>query len=219
MKEVFPNYLKELDSNYGHTSSSTDFKYYIDENVKVISKELKEYDGLELEYVAIMPINQELNSYVSNIKASDLNTLINSLKEIKFDNFNDGVVTKIYGRLPMFKFDYKLDLQEDLNHLGIIDVFDISKSDLSNMVNTNAAISEVNHEANIEFSNEGIKASAVTGIFGVGAGECGFDYHYDVPVEEIDLTFIKPYMFLIRDVNSGEVWFTGTVYNPTAAEY
>ena len=47
---------------------------------------------------------------------------------------------------------------------------------------------------------------------GLGAG--GFDYSFDVPIEEIDLTFDKPYMFIIRDKNSGEVWFTGTVYEP-----
>ena len=45
-------------------------------------------------------------------------------------------------------------------------------------------------------------------------GVGGFDYLYDVPVEKINLDFDKPYMFIIRDKNSGEVWFTGTVYKP-----
>ena len=48
---------------------------------------------------------------------------------------------------------------------------------------------------------------------GAGGGG-GFDYIYDVPVENVDLTFNKPYMFIIRDKSTGEVWFTGTVYNP-----
>ena len=43
----------------------------------------------------------------------------------------------------------------------------------------------------------------------------GFEYLYEVPVEHIDLTFDSPYLFLIRDVDTGEVWFTGTVYEPT----
>ena len=43
---------------------------------------------------------------------------------------------------------------------------------------------------------------------------CGFDYKFDVPVEKIDLTFANPYMFIIRDKDTGEVWFTGTVYEP-----
>ena len=41
-----------------------------------------------------------------------------------------------------------------------------------------------------------------------------FDYLYKVPVERIDLTFNKPYMFIVRDKSTGEVWFTGTVYEP-----
>ena len=45
-----------------------------------------------------------------------------------------------------------------------------------------------------------------------------FDYLYDVPVEEIDLTFDKPYIFIIRDKDTGEVWFAGTVYNPLSIE-
>ena len=39
-----------------------------------------------------------------------------------------------------------------------------------------------------------------------------------MPVEEIDLTFDKPYMFIIRDKDTGEVWFAGTVYNPLSIE-
>ena len=70
------------------------------------------------------------------------------------------------------------------------------------------------HKANIEFSNDGIKASAATALGGAGATGCGFDHLYEVPVEEIDLTFDKPYMFIIRDKETGEVWFTGTVYEP-----
>ena len=36
-----------------------------------------------------------------------------------------------------------------------------------------------------------------------------------MPVEKIDLTFDKPYIYLIRDKDSGEVWFAGSVYEPT----
>ena len=45
-----------------------------------------------------------------------------------------------------------------------------------------------------------------------------FDYLYDVPVEKIDLTFDKPYMFIIRNKETGEVWFAGTVYEPLSLE-
>ena len=49
---------------------------------------------------------------------------------------------------------------------------------------------------------------------GMGAGGCEFDYTYDVPVETIDMTFDKPFMYIIRDKNTKEVWFVGAVYEP-----
>ena len=55
--------------------------------------------------------------------------------------------------------------------------------------------------------------AAATALGGAGAATC-WDYKFEVPVEEIDLTFDKPYMYIIRDKATGEVWFAGTVYNP-----
>ena len=37
-------------------------------------------------------------------------------------------------------------------------------------------------------------------------------------VIDVDLTFDKPYMYLIRDVETGEIWFAGTVYEPLDIE-
>ena len=54
------------------------------------------------------------------------------------------------------------------------------------------------------------------GGMGAAAGGCGYqEYSFDVPVKKIDITFDKPYIYIIRDKDSGEVWFTGTVYEPT----
>lgn len=207
-------YIKELGTGYKHISSSTDFKFYNDDNVKVFAKDLKEYNGTTLQYVGIMPKNDSLDNYIKNIKSSDINELISNLKSIELDSFKDGVITEIYGHIPLFKFDYELNLMDDLNKLGIKNAFDSNKADLSNLSSGNAYISQATHKANIEFSNDGIKAAAATAVGGKGAGECGFDYNYKVPVEKIDLTFDNPYMFIIRDKVSGEVWFTGTVYAP-----
>lgn len=214
VKSYVDDYIKEINKNYKDISSTTDFKFYSDDNVKVFAKDLKEYNGTTLQYIGIMPKNDSLNNYIKNIKSSDINTLINSLKTVNLDSFKDGVITEIYGYIPMFKFDYELNLMNDLSKLGITNVFDSSKADLSNLSSGNAYINQATHKSNIEFSNNGIKASATTTIGGAGAHDCGFDYLYEVPVEKINLTFDNPYMFIIRDKNSGEVWFTGTVYEP-----
>ena len=160
-----------------------------------------------------MPLNQDLDEYVKNITVQDINTLLGQLKKIELNNFKDGVVTKITGFIPKFKFDYELDLMNDLKTLGIKNVFESGKADLKNITSDDLYINKVSHKSNIEFTQDGIKASAVTYAGGKGSGGT-FDYYYDVPVEEIDLTFDKPYMFIIRDKKTEEVWFTGTVYNP-----
>ncbi|MGN1379107.1 MAG: serpin family protein [Bacilli bacterium] len=207
------NYIKEIDSNYQDVASSTDFRFYDDDNVKAFAKELQEYNGVTLEYISIMPKNQILSSYIKNLNAQNINNIINNLKTIELNNFDNGYITKISGKLPLFNYEYELKLKEDLQKLGITNVFN-DNADLSNMLNTNNTIDKVVHKTNIEFSNEGIKAASSTGIFGGGGAYCAFDYKYDVPVKEIDLTFDKPFMYLIRDINTNEIWFAGTVYTP-----
>ena len=206
-------YIEEINSNYKKVDASTDFSFYTDENIKVFAKELKKYDGKQLEYIGIMPLNKELDEYVKNITAQDINTLLGQLKKIELNNFKEGVVTKITGFIPKFKFDYELDLMNDLKTLGIKNVFESGKANLKNITSDDLYINKVSHKSNIEFTQDGIKASAVTYAGGRGAGGI-FNYYFDVPVEEIDLTFDKPYMFIIRDKKTEEVWFTGTVYNP-----
>ena len=207
-------YIEELKSNYGKSEYSSDFKLYTDDNVKVFAKDLQEYDGTTLQYVGIMPTQKDLTEYVKEVKASDINNIISNLKELKIENFKDGVATIITGDIPLFKYDYELQLMDDLKKLGIKNVFDINKADLSNLTTGTTAITKAVHKANIEFSNEGIKAAAATVEGGLGSTYGGFEYLYQIPVEKIDLTFNKPYMYIIRDKDTGEVWFTGTVYEP-----
>ena len=208
-------YVKELSANYQTISSSTDFLFYVDDSVKVFAKDLKKYNGTTLQYIGIMPTDGNLSTYIKNTNASSLSELISKIKPLTFDSFKDRVITDIHGYIPMFKFDYQLDLVNGLNTLGIKDVFDSNKANLSNLTTDKAYISDAKHKATIDFSNDGIKAGAFTAGGGAGAGGCGYDYQFKVPVENIDLTFDKPYMFIIRDKDTNEVWFAGTVYEPT----
>ena len=208
------NFIDELSEGYQDVSGSTDFDFYNNDEVKLFAKELKTYNGTTLQYIGIMPTKDNLKNYIKDINAKKINELIDNLKPIQLNSFNDGVVTYITGYIPVFNYDYKLDLNKDLTKLGIINIFDSQKSDLSNL-SSGAYIDKTIHKATIDFSNDGIKAAAVTVGGGFGDGGCIFDYKYKMPVEEIDLTFDKPYIYLIRDKNSGEVWFAGSVYNPT----
>ena len=208
-------YMEEINKGYKDISSSTDFTFYVDDNITAFAKDLKQYGNTTLQYVAIMPKKAPLKSYISNLKSSDITSIINKLKEVKLENFDEGYITSIEGYIPMFQYDYELNLISDLHKLGIKNIFYISKADLSKMANTKVAIDEAKHKANISFSNDGIKAAAAFELGGAGAGDCGFDYFYDVPIKKIDLSFNKPYIYLIREKSTGEIWFVGSVYEPT----
>ena len=208
-------YLEEIGQAAGSLDYSTDFKVYYDDNIKAFAKELKEYNGVTLEYVAIMPKNGTLKDYVTNIKSSDISTIISNLKEIKSENFEDGKITYIHGSLPIFDYDYELDLTNDLKKLGITDIFDSEKANLSKIATKQSLyISDTKHKANISLSNDGIKAAAATAIGGKGAAGCRFEYLYEVPVVDVDMTFDKPFMYLIINKDTNEVWFVGQVYEP-----
>lgn len=215
VEEGLNRFIKELKENYGKAANSTDFLVHEDESVKVFAKDLQKYGDSTLQYVGIMPKNVELTEFIKNTNKDELSKILNNLKEVNINSFEDGYVTRIRGFIPFFKFEYELKLLEDLKTLGVKDVFDSEKADLSNLTTSNTHINKAIHKANIEFSNDGIKASASTAIGGAGAASGPyFEHLFKVPVKEIDVTFDKPYMYLIRDKATGEVWFTGTVYEP-----
>ena len=219
VEKYLNDYIEALKLNYNEhrAVSSIDFSLYTDSNVKAFSKDLKEYNGTTLQYIGIMPTNEELDKYVKDVDSDKINDIIKNMKDIKNENFKQGAITRVTGFIPKFKFDYDLDLINDLAQIGITDVFDQTKADISDIVSMDGAyIGDAVHKANIEFTQDGIKASATTVFAGKGAGDPEFDYVFDVPIEEIDLTFDKPYMFIIRDKETGDVWFSGTVYEPLA---
>lgn len=210
------DYMEELKENYGKVYTSTDFFFSDNDDEKVFAKDLKTYDNTTLQYVGIMPKEENLNTYINNLTTERLANLINGIKDSsKSDNYKEGVVTQIEGYIPFFDFDYNLELKENLEELGVTDIFSVGSADLSKLTSIDTAyIQDALHKANIDFSNDGIRAAAVTvAIGGMGAGY-SFDYQWDVPVETIDMTFDKPFFFIIRDKSTGEVWFTGAVYQP-----
>ena len=162
-----------------------------------------------------MPKSDKLTDFVKNTDKDSLNKLIDRLKEVKIENMEEGYATRIRGFIPFFKFEYELQLMEDLQKLGIKDIFDSQKANLSGMLKSSNGefISDAAHKATIEFSNDGIKAAAATQMSGAGGIHGPFFEHlFKIPVKDIDISFNKPYMYIIRDKATGEVWFTGTVY-------
>ncbi len=218
--EYIDKYVSDINNNFGKSDSSTTFKMYFDDTVKVFAKDFKEYDGTQLQYVGIMPTQELLSEYISDISAKEISELIGGLKDIKNENFEEGKVTKVIGSVPEFDFDEDVDLVDEFKKLGVEKVFK-EDADLSKMLKSaddDVSVGSIKHAAKIQFTNFGVKAAAATTIIGVGSAmEMDFEYSFDVPTVEIDMTFDKPFLYLIRDKKTGEVWFMGTVYEGVAA--
>ena len=181
--------------------------YYIDNDITVLTMDFDEYDKKQFEFMAIMP-QENLSDYVENISKEQINQID---KNLQFE------LHRINVRIPKFKFDYDLKLKDDLIKLGIKDAFNQNSADFSKMVdlekvNSNMYITDALHKADIEFTEKGVKAAAVTIIMG---GFNGMGGRLDEPV---DIIINKPFMFIIRDKNTKDIWFTGTVYEPNLWE-
>lgn len=60
-----------------------------------------------------MPQKESLHNYINNLDASKINETLDNLKSITLEDFEEKVVTKISGYIPLFKYSYKFDLIED----------------------------------------------------------------------------------------------------------
>ena len=65
-------FIKQLDSNYKRVDTSTDYYFYIDDNVKAFAKDLKTYNGTTLEYVGIMPTSESFTDLQSRLQHCSL---------------------------------------------------------------------------------------------------------------------------------------------------
>lgn len=190
-------------------SSLDDVSYYMENDITAITIDLKEYEETELEFMALMP-NTNLEQYVHSLTMDKIEEITQNLNSAS--NTKAGVKINI----PKFAFNYDLNLKNDLIKLGITDAFDSKLANFSNIADLektqkNLYVSDALHKANIEFSEEGIKAAAVT-VFGmVDATSVGVEN--EIPIE---INIDNPFVFLIRDKNTNAIWFVGTVYEPNS---
>ncbi len=178
-----------------------DFKYFKDDNVSVISKDLKEYDGKQFELIAILP-EENLEDYINNLKDNDLDDLFGKLTTVDSKS-------EVNLAIPKFEYEYSMDdFKENLKAIGLVDMFDEKTANFSKMASKELYVSDGIHKAKIEFGEKGVKAAAVTVIM-------MFEKSSIEPQKKtINITFDKPFMYVIRDKDSKEVWFMGTVYEP-----
>lgn len=194
------------------------FKYFETKDAKGIIKDYALYDTrtgeitnnknndtIELEYIAILP-NDYIRDYINDFDKNDLEEIYNGIQEDENTDY--------YLNLPKFTYDFDYtDFKEALIDLGITDVFNESKSNLRGMLKEDSIldlyVGKAIHKSKIELSENGTKAAAVTAMM---------VFKNSIIMEndrkKVEITFNQPFLYIIKDKNSDNIWFFGTVYEP-----
>lgn len=197
-------------------NSKNDISYIESDNATGIIKDYIPYDKdgnedllnsdnehLELEFIGILP-KGDINEYINNFDSNELNKLLNSKK-------NSDESTDIEVSIPRFSYEYNVDKFIDvLKNLGINDAFNEETADFSKISSDyQLYISNALHKSKIEFNENGTKAAAVTALI------LDYDTSYEKPKKTINVYFNKPFLYIIKEKNTDNIWFFGTVYEPT----
>lgn len=180
-----------------------DVSYYKDNDITALTMNLQEYDNMQFEFVAIMP-EENLSDYIETLTIEDVNTILEDTTLASDTPYGVDI------SIPKFSFDYNLQLKQDLMDLGMTDAFDENLADFSNMTSERLYVGDALHKADIDFSEEGIRAAAVT----VLTMRTTVMLPDDDQPEEIKID--KPFVYFIRDKQTNEIWFVGTVYEPNS---
>lgn len=102
--------------------------------------------------------------------------------------------------LPKFKLEKQNNLKSNLTNLGLHEMF--GNADLSGVSgNTELFVSDVVQRAVVKVDEEGTEAAAATGVTEVNR------MGIELPVVKVD----HPFLFFIRNRNTGEIFFAGQV--------
>jgi serpin B len=110
--------------------------------------------------------------------------------------------------LPRWSTTTALDLVERLKQLGVTDLFDGAKADLTGIADARLYVGAVIHQATITVDENGTEAAAATAVVGDTSG--------GGPDDEVSVTVDRPFIYLIRDNGSNEILFAGRVLDPSS---
>ncbi|RZF32877.1 hypothetical protein LSTR_LSTR017268 [Laodelphax striatellus] len=148
------------------------------------------YKGDEIIMYIVLP-EGDLRQTIGQLRESDYKAMIDSCENR----------SSIY-MVPKMKLEASINLESLLPELGVTSLFDPTTSGLDDIA-PRAYVNEIIHKVEIEVSEFGTTASAVTGV-SVNRG--GF-----TPVVRVD----KPFLFFIHHVKTDSFLFWGTVTKPT----
>ncbi len=172
------------------------YKFHFADGPGFQAVELPYVDG-SLSMLVIVPDEGGFAQYRDGFDAETLSAIVADLE-----------TAQVNLQFPKFKFRTQAALKDVLTALGMPTAFDDQAADFSAMAPTgdDLFISAVIHEAFIAVDEHGTEAAAATAVV---------VQETSAPPRTVDLTVDRPFLFAIRDRETGATLFLGHVIDPT----
>ena len=152
------------------------------------------YAGGELSMVVLLPDEGNFVPFAQALDADQLDTILSELAP-----------TSLRLALPKFRYGAAFELRKALTELGLVDAFG-DRADFSAIDGSHELfIDQVYHQALVDVDEAGTEAAAASAVVIARKGT--------LRAEE-DLRVEHPFLFLIRDIDTGAILFLGHVVNP-----
>jgi serpin B len=154
------------------------------------------YDGRELSMVILLPDRHGFEAFEGSLDVERAQAVIGNLK-----------YQQVALNMPKFEFDSRFSLNQALAAMGMPAAFS-GGADFSGMTGEkDLFISDVLHKAFVSVDEDGTEAAAATAVVMKLSA---------VAEEPVPVTVDHPFMFLIRDIQTGAILFVGRVVDPGA---
>ncbi|HEX8991951.1 MAG TPA: serpin family protein [Anaerolineales bacterium] len=161
------------------------------------------YQAVELTYAGttaamdlIVPDRGKFQEFEASLDSQRLDSILASMQPATLE-----------VALPKFTFRSSFDLGAKLHDLGITDALDPNHADFSGMTGQpNLYITKVLHQAYVAVDEKGTEAAAASAVI-MGPTSAM------LPPEKLIID--RPFLFLIRDLKSGQILFLGRVLDPS----
>jgi serpin B len=154
------------------------------------------YDGGELSMVVLLPAEGAFDAFQAALDAGQVSGILRQLSR-----------QQVALTMPKFEFESEFQLASVLQGMGMTEAFN-SSADFSGMTGTRELfISDVIHKAFVAVDESGTEAAAATAVIMKFSA---------VPAEPVQVSVDRPFIFLIRDIETGTILFVGRVMDPSA---
>ena len=145
--------------------------------------------------VVLLPANGQFEAFENSLNFQQVEQIIGNLES-----------KQVILSMPKFEFESSFSLKKSLAEMGMPVAFS-DQADFSGMTgNRDLLISDVIHKAFVSVDEAGTEAAAATAVIMRATA---------MPIESVEVTIDRPFVFLIRDIHTGAILFVGRVVNPT----